>query len=202
LDFEFDWKFGFCNLEFMNIVGHQKILNFLNKSLEKGSLSHAYIFSGPEHLGKFGVALDFAQKLSKSEAKINPDIIILEPEIVENSRGIMKEAEIKIEEIREFQKKLGTTEYFGRYKVGIIDNADKMNKSSQNAMLKILEEPSEKIIIILVVRDINKIIPTIKSRCAIKKFGLVSHEDMEKIIPSETKDRDEIIFWSLGRPGL
>lgn len=202
MDFELDWKFGFCNLEFMNIVGHQKITNFLNKSIEKGVVSHAYLFSGPEHLGKFGIALDFARKLTGSKAEIDPDLIIIKPETIKNSRGIIKEEEIKIEKIREIQKVLSTTACFGRHKVGIIDNADKLNKAAQNAMLKILEEPSENAVIILIARDISKILPTIKSRCIIKKFSLVPDENIRRMIPSEVKNRENMVFWSLGRPGL
>lgn len=185
----------------MMVVGHQKILNFLNKSLEKGSLSHAYIFSGPESLGKFKIALDFAQKLTGDNLEINPDIIIIRPEIKTN-KGISREEDIKMEKIRELQHQLSMTSYAGKYKVAIIDRAEKMNKAAQNAILKTLEEPMDNIILILITGNFEKILPTITSRCVIKKFSLVSDDEIEKIIPSGFKLKKEAVFWSLGRPGL
>lgn len=179
-------------MEFMNIIGHQKIINFLDRSIEKNALSHAYIFSGPEHLGKFGVALDFARKLTNSESEINPDLIVVKPD----------EKDIKIEQIRELQQSLSLTSHFGKYRAAIIDDAEKMNKAAQNAMLKTLEEPMEKIILILIIHDLGKILPTIKSRCALEKFAPVSPKEIEKMLPDNLGNREEIIFWSLGRPGL
>lgn len=183
------------------IVGHHKIQNFLNKSIEKDAVAHAYIFSGPENLGKFSLALEFAKKLTGSDEKINPDVIIIKPDIKEN-KGVSKEEDIKIEKIKDLQHQLSITSYFGKKKVGIIDNADRMNKSSQNSLLKTLEEPADNIVLILIVRDPNKILPTIRSRCMQKKFSLVSEEELSKIFPKDAKNKDEIIFWSLGRPGL
>jgi len=51
------------------IIGHQKIISFLNKSIEKDKISHAYIFAGPAHTGKFSAALDFAAKLHRKFSK-------------------------------------------------------------------------------------------------------------------------------------
>jgi len=208
----------------MKIVGHHKIQKFLDKSIEKNAVAQAYIFSGPENLGKFSLALEFAKRLTGSDEEINsrtinssvqktggyfwqsgvgvnPDIIIIKPDIKEN-KGVSKEEDIKIEKIRDLQHQLSVTSYFGKNKVGIIDSADRMNKSSQNSLLKTLEEPAENVVLILIVRDLNKILPTIRSRCMQKRFSLVSEEDLSKILPKDVKNKDEIIFWSLGRPGL
>lgn len=208
----------------MSIIGHQKIQRFLSRSIEKNVVSHAYIFAGSRHLGKFSAALDFAKKLTgngadvnprtislsihktsgylrQNGAGVNPDIIIVEPDMKE-TKGIMKEENIKIEKIRELQHQLGTTSHFGKSKVAIIDGADKINKSAQNAMLKTLEDPADRTVVILIAHDLDKLLPTIRSRCVTKKFSLVSREEIEKIIPDGAKNREEIIFWSLGRPGL
>jgi len=184
----------------MDIVGHQKILNFFKRSIEKNAISHAYIFSGPSHLGKFNVALDFAQKITGSNIKINPDIIIICPEVREN-KGISKEEDIKIEKVRDFIHQLGTTSYSGKYKVGIIDKAEKMNKSAQNALLKSLEEPMDNVVIVLVASNLEKLLSTIKSRCILKKFSLVPDLEIENML-GNAENKNDILFWSLGRPGL
>jgi DNA polymerase-3 subunit delta' len=185
----------------MNIIGHDKIIKYLDKSVEKDAISHAYIFSGPAHLGKFSLAMEFAKKITGGmDKKVNPDIIIISPEI-EEKKGIIKKKDIKIEKIRELEHELGLTAYFGKHKVVIIDEADKLSRASQNALLKTLEEPPKKAVIILVVENMSNIIATIKSRCVVKKFNLVKDAEIATMI-LEKNNIEEIVFWSLNRPGL
>ena len=184
----------------MKIIGHQKIISLLDKSIAKNAVAQAYLFSGPEHVGKFTVALNFAYKIIGSQEKINPDLVVLKPEI-EEKRGILKKHEIKIEQVRDLQRKLNLTAN-SKYKVAIIDEADLMNKAAQNALLKTLEETGEKVTIILVASNENRLLPTIKSRCQKIKFATVSDREVARNIPGDVKNKEEIIFWSLGRPGL
>lgn len=186
---------------FMPIIGHQKILDLLDKSIVRGTIAHAYLFSGPEHLGKFTVALDFAGRLSGANTEMNPDLIIIRPEAVEK-KGIIKKSNIKIEQIRDLEHKLSLTAASGKYKVAIIDDADRLNEAAQNALLKTLEEPNDKIVLILISKDNKKLLATLKSRCQRIKFGPVFAEELEKNIPIGEKNKKGIIFWSLGRPGL
>lgn len=185
----------------VNIIGHQKIIDYLDKSIEKGNVSHAYLFSGPAHIGKFSVALKFAQKLTgASDQAINPDIFLVSPEI-EEKKGIIKKKGIKIEDIRELQKKLSLTSYFGKYRVALVDESDYLTTSAQNALLKTLEEPEDKCVIILISQNREKIIETVRSRCVIKNFGLVCDSEIEKMV-GDSPNKEEIIFWSFGRPGV
>lgn len=185
----------------MNIIGHEKIADLLNRSITRGAIAHAYLFSGQKHLGKFTMAFEFAEKLVGSKAEINPDLIIIKPE-TEEKKGITRKLDIKIEQIRELQHQLSLTSQGGRYKVVIIDDADRLNKMAQNALLKTLEEPNEKVVLILVSQDDKKLLATILSRCQRIKFGPVSEEDLKKHINVDRKDGKKLIFWSLGRPGL
>jgi DNA polymerase III subunit delta' len=191
----------------MDIIGHKKILDRLGKSIKRGNVGQAYIFSGPENVGKYAVALDFAGKLLKDSSplpdtkRVNPDLIIIEPEI-EEKRGVVKKRDIKIEKIRELQRKAGLSASGGTYKVAIINDANRLNKSAQNALLKTLEEPSDNFVMILVAQDEKRILPTIMSRCQRVKFGTVPLPELEKNIPADAKNKDEVLFWSLGRPGL
>lgn len=192
----------------MNIVGHQKIINLLDRAIAKDAVSHAYLFSGSESVGKFTVALDFAEKLignpstdSTSSPQANPDLISIKPEI-EINKGITKKLDIKIEAIRDLLHKLSLTSTGGKHKVVIIDDADRLNRTAQNALLKTLEEPNEKVILILVCQDEKKLLPTIISRCQKMRFGLVKDLEIEKIILNGLANKKEIIFWSVGRPGI
>jgi DNA polymerase-3 subunit delta' len=184
----------------VDIIGHQKIVNQLDKALEKGNFSHAYLFAGSEHVGKFTVALGWAEKLLGTTSVINPNLIILRPEI-EEKNGVIKKKAISVEDVRELQKKLIMTATESKFKIAIIDDADYLNTSAQNALLKTLEEPANGVILILIAQNKEKLLPTIISRCQTKKFNPVSSDELDKILDNN-QYREEIIFWSLGRPGL
>lgn len=179
------------------IIGHQKIINLLDKAILKNSVAGAYLFVGPKAVGKFTVALQFAEKLTGGGQAINPNLIILKPEEEDG-----KKKDIKVEAVRELQQRLSLTAENGKYQVAIIDEADRLNQSAQNALLKTLEEPQEKVVLILIVENPKKILPTIWSRCQKKRFEIVSSEELEKNMPERNANKKEILFWSLGRPGL
>jgi DNA polymerase III subunit delta' len=186
----------------MTILGHEKNIRNLERLVENKNLAHAYIFSGPESVGKFQVAFEFANKLiGNEEESVNPDILVLRPE-TEDKKGVLRKKDIKIESVRELEHNLSLSSYFGGYKVAIIDDADRLTRSAQNALLKTLEEPPEKAIVILVVQNKEKIIPTIISRCQEIKFNLVSEKEIRKIIPKDNFQAEQVVFWSMNRPGL
>lgn len=195
----------------MNIIGHSKILKLLDRQIAENNPAGAYIFSGPEQVGKFTIAEKFARSLifnrsldSLAENNQNNamDLIIIKPEI-EETKGIIKKKEIPIEEIREMQKQLALFPQNGKFRVAIIDEAEHLTVSSQNALLKILEEPNTTSIIILVIGDDSKILPTVKSRCQKVAFPLVSQEEIKKSLENKgAKNSEEIALFSIGRPGM
>lgn len=187
---------------FMQIWGNKKIIDSLERAREKNSLVQSYLFCGPEALGKFLIAKQFAEKLTGGSGRaVNQNLLIIEPE-VEEKDGIFKEKEIKLEVIKNLQKEFSLTAYAQNYRVAIIRSAQKLNLAAQNALLKILEEPPEKAVIILVAEDEKKLLPTIVSRCQIKRFKLLADTELNELIPADSADRAELIFWSLGRPGF
>ena len=84
----------------MDIIGHKKIINLIEKSIREDKVSHAYLFSGPEKVGKYTIALQFANIITKNNEKYNADIKVLSPE-VEEKKGITKKKDINIESVRE-----------------------------------------------------------------------------------------------------
>lgn len=196
-------------------AGNHKAVKLLDQMISGKRWSQAYIFSGPESVGKFMLAKMFSCAVinkemhsamlgnTDEERSLPLDLIILEPE-VEEKKGIKKEKKIEIERVREIQKELALFPYQGRCKVLIINNAHKMTENSQNALLKTLEEPNLTTAVILVTHEEGRILPTIKSRCQKITFNLVSAEEIEKKIMSTSGsiDSEEIIRLSLGRPGL
>lgn len=187
----------------MSIIGHEKIIKTLNNACLQKKMAQAYLFCGPEAVGKFLIAMYFARKLTgESEGNINRNLFLIEPEIKEDKAGIFKEKEIGIDEIRKLQKELRLTSFDKNYRVAIIRSAQKMNMAAQNALLKILEEPPEKSTLMLVCEDEKKLLSTVISRCQIIRFNLLSQEKMKESLGAIVEKKKDIIFWSLGRPGL
>lgn len=180
-----------------DFIGNRKVVGYLNKILEKGLISHAYIFDGPEHIGKTKIALEFASSLLENvlpDVRKNPDLIFV---------GLAeKKDEVVAESIRELQKNLSLYPYNSKRKVAIIDKAHLMNRTASNSLLKVLEEPSQTSVLILLSSDSNKILETIKSRCQILSFGVVSGESIKRSLPMEGEMVAKILEISLGRPGI
>jgi len=186
----------------MGIIGHQKIQKILDKAIAKNSVSHAYLFYGPESVGKFTLALELAKRLVNCQNEINPDLIIIRPEI-EEKKGITKKRDIKIEQIGDLRHQLSLSRNQGNYKVVIIDEAERMNKSAQNSLLKTLEEAGQGVVLILVAHDQRRLLPTILSRCQKMRFGTVPENELRQELERRgILAEKELIFWSLGRPGL
>jgi DNA polymerase-3 subunit delta' len=185
-------------------IGNKKIIGFLDKVAESGNPAQAYIFSGPEGVGKFLIAKNFAHKIISSEVEGNAsaDLIIVKPEI-EEKKGITKEKEIRIEQIKQAQRELALFPSGGKYRVLVVDNAHRLNISSQNALLKSIEEPNMTSIIILITHQEGKILKTINSRCQKIRFNSVSLEEIHKWSQGlGASNGQEISFFSMGRPAI
>jgi len=181
------------------IIGHSRVLDFLKKSIEKKRIAHAYIFTGPAHLGKRTVALEFIRMLNGQEISgIHPDVLITEPEIIEK-QGVQKESRISINQARKIQHQMSLSPYSADYKIALIDQAEKMNPEAGNCLLKTLEEPSGQAVLILITANPQMLLPTIVSRCQIVNFLPVPSKEIKKALP---KAKEQIIRLANGRPGI
>jgi hypothetical protein len=186
------------------IIGHQKVQEQLYQSITKHAFFQAYLFSGPESVGKFTLAEDFAEKLIDDGS--NPlDKFVLLPE-TEIKKGVTKTKYIKAKQVIEALHWLATFPYSGKKKVLIIRNAQRMTETAQNALLKTLEEPPAFAVILLVTDSVELILPTIRSRCQHRSFSLVD----EAVIREGVCTRFGVTALSvslnelcaLGRPGI
>ncbi len=197
------------------IIGHQRQLKFLEEILQSKKVPQSYFFVGPEGVGKFTIAKLFAESLITGKQKIdcehlqnqskennNQDIEILTPEIVEK-KGITRVKNFETKTVRQAQKNLFLFPAMGKYRVLIIDEAQLLNEISQNSLLKFLEEPNKTAIIILVAKQEEKILGTIKSRCQRIGFNLVGLDEIGKFLEKAnvaTPLKKEITLYSMGRP--
>ncbi len=198
---------------FWPIIGHKNIINYLESSLKRGRLSHAYLFTGPSGVGKTIVANYFIKSLfclnkekipcerclscQQIEKGIHPDVIYLKKE--------KERKDITIGQIRQLQKFLSLSRLSGSYKVALIQEAELLNKEAANSLLKTIEEPAEKVIIILITQDIHRIVPTIVSRCQVIRFYPVSSKEIVKFLEKKYSlkkgEAVNLANFSGGRPG-
>ena len=192
-------------MSFKQILGHVQPKQILRNALENNSVSHAYLFYGQESIGKKLTAVEFAKALNcevsgpkdncgdcpscrKIDQAIHPDFFLLKPE---KSSPSGRNAFIKVEEIRELQKKLAYFPYEGKTKVAVIDGAEAMNPQAANTLLKTLEEPPSSTILILISSNPYQLLPTIISRCQGVRFHHLSSEAIRQILQQSVQPETE-----------
>jgi DNA polymerase III subunit delta' len=199
-------------MRFSDVVGQERPLSIIQANLESNRFLGAYIFSGPEGIGKKMVAKIIAQQLNcagqperpcgncssclKIDKEEHPDL-----HIIQNGQ-----AQIKIEDIRDILRQANFRPYEGLVKVFIIDNAHKLNLEAANSLLKVLEEPPKDVLIILVTHKPQNIIKTVLSRCKQIKFASLVRSRLETIlIQQHALDRATahfLAYYAEGRLGL
>lgn len=198
----------------MFFIGNKKAVTFLERVIGNDSVSHAYIFSGPDQVGKRTLAELFARSLILGEsfvaeidedlksknASYRSDLKVLAPTLEEKG-NVSKQKDISVSQVRESQQFLAAYPYLGKKKVLIIDDAHKMTVSAQNAMLKILEEPNSTSMLILITSEADRILQTISSRCQTVSFGLVSDVEMTKGLEGIDLTDIRLTLLGMGRPG-
>jgi DNA polymerase III subunit delta' len=161
-----------------NVVGHEHAINTLRRALLEHRVRHAYLFTGPEHIGKALLAQRFAQTLlctggeDPNEAPQNPCNTCLScrkvmhgnhPDVHYISRPPDKQF-ILIEQVRALQGDAARKTLEGRRNIFIIQGMHEMNVQAANCLLKTLEEPEPDVVLLLTVPDPGLLLPTILSR--------------------------------------
>src|SRR4030042_5183709 len=162
------------------VIGQDRAVDLLRRSLENGRLAHAYLFTGQPHCGKMTLGINLAQALNceneerpcgecKSCLRItagnHPDVQIIGRLSGADAGGGSSKKEISISQIRELQHFAALQPYEGKYRVYIVDGAEYQNEESANCLLKTLEEPPPNVLFILLAGNENRLLPTIVSRC-------------------------------------
>lgn len=174
----------------MNIIGHKENRERLRNLIVENKVGHAYLFTGRSGIGKKLVAIEFAKNImclenvngvacDKCEVcntfENNADFYIVEPE-----KNV-----IKVDAIRNLESEIYLKPTKASKKCFIINDADLMNESAQNALLKVLEEPPRYAIIILVASNKEKLLGTIKSRVISINFSNLTNQELLDILGSD-----------------
>ncbi len=187
-------------MSFSEVIDQKDVVNILQDELEDDRINHAYLFYGKEGIGKKTLALEFARALLCNEVENDscnvcsncrridhgnhPDLRVIESG--ENTKNL------KIAQIRELQKEIAYKPYESKYKIYIIDGAENMTNPAANSLLKTLEEPPSYAVIILLSEEINKLLPTVISRCQNLRFSNISREKIEKFLEYKGVDKKEV----------
>lgn len=195
------------------ICGHGRQLNYLSKLKKRGALPHAFLFAGPDGVGKKETAIRFAASpfCSAVQAALpfgfgcgscgecikiregrHPDVLILQ----NNER-------IGIEDVREVRRHLALRSYYGKNRAVIIDDAHNLSAEAQAALLKTIEEPNRGTFFFLIASSPHFLFETIRSRAVPVAFGLVDEENLRRHFESLLPKKDAGLMLKLaeGRPG-
>jgi|GEM_PF-4735619 len=174
-----------------NIIGHNKIREYLDRCITTASLSHAYFFVGPRHVGKSTVARWFIERLNVSEC-----IIAHTDDNSDDTQGA------SVEEIRDALSRMNHSTFDGKPRIIFLTNVESMNAQAGNALLKALEEPPIGTLFILCASHESRVLPTLLSRSNVLRFSLVpTSEISKKLADGSHNNREEIITLCAGRPG-
>ena len=167
-------------------------------------MPQSIIFSGPKGIGKSKLALTFSEQLMQDKKYITSNDLLSNFDTSSNSKKVYickrefdqatnkYKSAISIDQIRKMKEffSLSQTEY--NWRIAIIDAADEMNESSSNAILKLLEEPPNKSIIILISHNYFSLKSTIISRCQKITLRPLNENEMGKFLSKEVNNQEEI----------
>lgn len=183
---------------FQDIIGQEQIKEHLQNALSTGKISHAYIINGEKSSGKEFIAKIFAMALQCEQEGVEPcnecrsckqALSKNQPDIIYVSHE--KPNTISVDDIRaQVNNDVAIKPYSSKYKVYIINEAEKMTTQAQNAILKTLEEPPAYAVILLLVSNMNSLLPTILSRCVTLNMKPVRDELIRKYLMEELQVPD------------
>lgn len=137
-------------------------LAYLQRSHAEDRLAHAYLISGPEGAGKERLALGLIELTNGIRAE---GIESIRDASVQLIRPESRSRRIKIDQIRALERQLHLSGVPNQTKIGVIQDADRLQKESENAFLKTLEEPPPKTLLLLLTAQPEQLLDTIRSRC-------------------------------------
>ena len=201
------------------IIGHERVVEALRRSVEQGRVSHANLFTGPPMIGKATLAMNLAQALNClgeerpcgecvqcrriREAKhADVQVIRLGPGLDEDDDS---HKAILTEQIEGLQQAAALQPFEGRAKVFIIEAAELMSAAAANRLLKTLEEPPATVYMVLLADDQRRLLPTVTSRCRVYELRPVPLETIETALTRDhgvdAPEARRLARLAEGRPG-
>ncbi len=189
------------------LLGQERALDTLQSAWRSGRLPHGWLLMGPRGVGKATLAYRFARALlAGAEARAgfdlpadhpvfrqiaagaHPDLHVVEP-ARDPKTGKVK-SEIPVDAVRAATAVLHSTSAMGGWRVVIVDGAEQLNRNAANALLKPLEEPPARTVLLLVSHCPSRVLPTLRSRCAKLRLGPLADEVVVEIVAEQAGEVD------------
>jgi DNA polymerase III subunit delta' len=205
------------------LLGHPEAEATILEAMRTGRMHHAWLITGPEGVGKATLAYRFARRLlagRPTEASLaldqaspvfrrvaagsHADLKTVERMLNEKTKRM--QTQIAVEKVREITGFMSLTPAEGGWRVVVVDGAEDMNQASANALLKILEEPPPRAILLLVCAAPGRLLPTIRSRCRRLRLTPLAEEPMGQLLRQylpglDADERGRLVTLAEGSPG-
>lgn len=205
------------------LLGHAAAEATLLEALRGGRMHHAWLITGPEGIGKATLAFRFARRLlagapSGDSLALDPahpvfrrvaaashaDLLTIE-RLYDPKRKRVR-TQIAVEDVRKINGFMSLTAAEGGWRVVVVDGAEDMNQASANALLKVLEEPPPRAVLLLVCSAPGRLLPTIRSRCRRLRLSALSDADMTSLLgdylpDAPAEERARLVTLAEGSPG-
>lgn len=183
------------------LIGHAQPQAEFLAAAQGGRLPHAWLLSGPQGVGKASFAYLLARAVLAHDrpqdimafdtatdnpaahliaASIHPDLYVLKRSY--NEKTVKFRGDISVDETRQMKQSFALSAAQGGWRVAIIDSIDEMNKNGVNALLKLIEEPPEKCLFLIICHHPGRVLDTIHSRCRRLAFNALGAEEVQQII--------------------
>jgi DNA polymerase-3 subunit delta' len=177
------------------IHGHEWAETLLQYQLASGQVRHAYLFTGPDGVGRRTLALRFAQAINctnppaPGKACGDCHICINTAKMQQVDLSIVQAenpgAMIKVDQVRALQHSLSLSPYEARYRIALLLDFEAANANAQNALLKTLEEAPDKVILVITASSAEELLPTIVSRCELLRLRPLPVDQLSALLISE-----------------
>jgi DNA polymerase III subunit delta' len=205
------------------LLGHPEAEATILEAIRAERMHHAWLITGPEGVGKATLAYRFARRLlaghligdslaldpanpvfRRIAANSHADLLTIERVLNEKTKRM--KTQIAVEDVRKITGFMSLTPAEGGWRVVIVDGAEELNQASANALLKILEEPPARAILLLVCAAPGRLLPTIRSRCRRLRLTPLADEPMAELLGQylpelDASERGRLITLAEGSPG-
>ena len=201
------------------MFGHDAAQGAFADGLRAGRLHHAWLLTGSPGVGKASLAFRMARQLLSPDADPNDpanpvfrriahgshaDVLTIERETDQKTKKLRRE--VAVDQVRDVAGFLHLTPAEGGWRVVVVDGVETLNRNAANALLKVLEEPPRRAILLMTADAPGRLLPTIRSRCRqLRLDGLAPpemHDALQVLLPDLDEDtRSALMVLGDGSPG-
>ncbi|MBM3137703.1 MAG: DNA polymerase III subunit delta' [Chloroflexi bacterium] len=175
-----------------DILGHTWAADMLQRHIATGGLRHAYLFTGPRGVGRRTLALRFAQAVNCvnplqpgvpcGECRICRQIERMQQADLTIVQSEAEGASLKVDQVRDLQRTLSLAPYESAYRIALLQRFEEATEGAQNALLKTLEEPNPKVLLLVTADDPDNLLPTIVSRCELLRLRPMKLDELGSVL--------------------